>query len=67
MNGDDSRKAAELTADLRTVQALVTRRGAAWLAKWASLAAGVEPGGPKTDPVFLDYALHFPNCPDPRD
>jgi hypothetical protein len=60
-------EALDLTADLRTVQALVTRRGAAWLAKWAAMHQGIEPGGLATDPAFATYVRDFPNTPDPRD
>lgn len=67
MTGEERATAAALAADLRTVQDLINRRGAAWLAKWAHLARGVEPGGPNTDPAFVGYVLDFPNGPDPRD
>jgi hypothetical protein len=60
-------EAKALARDLRTVQDLITRRGSTWLLKWAKLSQGVEPGGPNTDPAFVEYVLNFPKCSDPRD
>lgn len=57
-------EARSLTADLRTVQDLLIRRGASWLAHWAHLARGFEPG---QDPLFLDHVLKFPHGYEPRD
>jgi hypothetical protein len=57
-------EAQALAADLRAVQGLLNRRGAAWLAKWAHLARGFEPG---QDPMFLDHVLNFPHGNEPRD
>jgi len=59
--------AIALADDLRTVRALVSRRGATWLATWATMYRGVEPGGTTVDLTFAEYATKFPNCPDPRD
>lgn len=63
--------AQALASDLRTVQALINRRGASWLAKWAALASGSEPGIGQAirinDEGYLDYVQNFPNGPEPRD
>ena len=59
--------AIALASDLRTIQTLVSRRGATWLATWATMYRGVEPGGTTVDPTFAEYAAKFPNTPDPRD